>query len=116
MDIDAEERLPTLSQRVETSSGAFTSPQQTSLCTRFTKEATDRQSDGRNALSHDILGVWQLPLSGAVDGVENWGVTGEAYDMNEQDMNEVVRVIGKDGATSPSVPGRLNKEILNKEA
>ncbi|MED6150260.1 hypothetical protein PIB30_070750, partial [Stylosanthes scabra] len=43
VDIDAKERLPTIHREVEPSSRAFTSPQQTSFCIRFTKESTDRQ-------------------------------------------------------------------------
>ncbi|MED6195479.1 hypothetical protein PIB30_038167 [Stylosanthes scabra] len=64
MDIDAEERLPTLHRGIEASFYAFASPQQTSFCIRFTKEATDRQTDGYNASSYDLPGVWQPPLSG----------------------------------------------------
>ncbi|MED6172033.1 hypothetical protein PIB30_046421 [Stylosanthes scabra] len=38
--------------------------EQISSCSRFTKEANDRQFDGHNASSYDLLGVWQPPLPG----------------------------------------------------
>ncbi|MED6111059.1 hypothetical protein PIB30_048949 [Stylosanthes scabra] len=41
---------------------------------------------------------------------------GDKYDSDDLDLDEVMRVIGNDGATWPSVPGRINKKILNKEA
>ncbi|MED6115601.1 hypothetical protein PIB30_092239 [Stylosanthes scabra] len=31
-------------------------------------------------------------------------------------MNEVMQVIGREGATWPAVPGRLDKNLLNKDA
>ncbi|MED6109096.1 hypothetical protein PIB30_030430 [Stylosanthes scabra] len=79
MAIDTEERLPTIHRGVEASSRAFTSLKQTSFCIRFTKESTDRQPAGHNASSYDLPGVWQPPLSGAVDGVENWDVTNNVH-------------------------------------
>ncbi|MED6205615.1 hypothetical protein PIB30_019365 [Stylosanthes scabra] len=63
MDVDADERFPTLHRGVEVSSCAFAPPQQTSFCIRFTEELTDRQLDGHNTSSYDLLGVWQPPLS-----------------------------------------------------
>ncbi|MED6139157.1 hypothetical protein PIB30_081255 [Stylosanthes scabra] len=61
----------------------------------------------------DIERVLHIPR---LEWQNDYREMGEAYVRNEQDMNEVVRVIGKEGVTWPSVPGRLNKEILDKEA
>ncbi|MED6116088.1 hypothetical protein PIB30_096850 [Stylosanthes scabra] len=41
---------------------------------------------------------------------------GEKYDKNELDMNEVMQVIGREGTTWLAVPGRLDKNLLNKDA
>ncbi|MED6140415.1 hypothetical protein PIB30_092989 [Stylosanthes scabra] len=41
---------------------------------------------------------------------------GERYDNNELDMNEVMQVIGREGTTWPAIPGRLDKNLLNKDA
>ncbi|MED6188177.1 hypothetical protein PIB30_083531 [Stylosanthes scabra] len=41
---------------------------------------------------------------------------GERYDNNELDMNEVMQVIGREGTTWPAVPGRLDKNLFNKDA
>ncbi|MED6151967.1 hypothetical protein PIB30_087359 [Stylosanthes scabra] len=43
-------------------------------------------------------------------------VVGESYENNDLDLDKVMRVIGKYGATWPSLPGRISKNILNKEA
>ncbi|MED6225611.1 hypothetical protein PIB30_095336, partial [Stylosanthes scabra] len=42
--------------------------------------------------------------------------TGVKYDKNELDMNEVMQVIGREGITWPAIPGRLDKNLLNKDA
>ncbi|MED6137669.1 hypothetical protein PIB30_067084 [Stylosanthes scabra] len=41
---------------------------------------------------------------------------GEKYDSDDLDLDEAMRVIGRDGVTWPSIPGRINKKVLNKEA
>ncbi|MED6172217.1 hypothetical protein PIB30_048005 [Stylosanthes scabra] len=61
----------------------------------------------------DIEGVLHIPR---FRGVSEHNAVGEKYDNDDLDMDEVMRVIGKDGATWPDVPGRVNKNILNKDA
>ncbi|MED6109489.1 hypothetical protein PIB30_034084 [Stylosanthes scabra] len=60
----------------------------------------------------DIEGVLHLPR---LEGKSGHHQAGERYDKNELDMNEVMRVIGREGATWPTVPGRLDKNLLNKD-
>ncbi|MED6108745.1 hypothetical protein PIB30_026965 [Stylosanthes scabra] len=61
----------------------------------------------------DIKGVMHITR---LEGVSEHNAVGEKYDNNNLDMDEVMRVIGKDGATWPDVSGRINKNILNKDA
>ncbi|MED6164580.1 hypothetical protein PIB30_091497 [Stylosanthes scabra] len=61
----------------------------------------------------DIEGVLHLPR---LDGKSELQQMGERYDNNELDMNEVMQVIGREGTTWPAVPGRLDKNLLNKDA
>ncbi|MED6224590.1 hypothetical protein PIB30_085561 [Stylosanthes scabra] len=61
----------------------------------------------------DIEGVLHLPR---LEGKSGQHPAGERYDKNDLDMNEVMRVIGREGATWPAVPGRLDKNLLNKDA
>ncbi|MED6126668.1 hypothetical protein PIB30_080618 [Stylosanthes scabra] len=61
----------------------------------------------------DIEGVLQLPR---LEGKSGHHQAGERYDNNELDMNEVMRVIGQERATWLAVPGRLDKNLLNKDA
>ncbi|MED6153942.1 hypothetical protein PIB30_107082 [Stylosanthes scabra] len=61
----------------------------------------------------EIEGVLGIPrLEGKSDHTE----LGDKYDSDDLNLDEVMRVIGRDAATWPSVPGRINKKILNKEA
>ncbi|MED6222283.1 hypothetical protein PIB30_062897 [Stylosanthes scabra] len=70
---------------------------------------------GRKIPCHlrDIEGVLYLPMLEGKSGLQQ---TGERYDNNELDMNEVMQVIGREGATWPAVQGRLDKNLLNKDA
>ncbi|MED6109305.1 hypothetical protein PIB30_032174 [Stylosanthes scabra] len=70
---------------------------------------------GRRIPCHfrDIEGVLHLPR---LEGKSEHHQAGERYDKDDLDMNEVMRVIGREGATWPAVPGRLNKNLLNKDA
>ncbi|MED6190593.1 hypothetical protein PIB30_107366 [Stylosanthes scabra] len=70
---------------------------------------------GRKIPCHlrDIEGVLHLPR---LEGKSELQQTGERYDNNELDMNEVMQVIGQEGTTWPAVPGRLDKNLLNKDA
>ncbi|MED6211824.1 hypothetical protein PIB30_077281 [Stylosanthes scabra] len=70
---------------------------------------------GRRIPCHlrDIEGVLHLPR---LEGKSGHHQAGERYDNNELDMNEVMQVIGREGATWPAVPGRLDKNLLNKDA
>ncbi|MED6188929.1 hypothetical protein PIB30_090682 [Stylosanthes scabra] len=70
---------------------------------------------GRKIPCHleDIEGVLHIPR---FRGVSEHNAVSEKYDNNDLDIDEVMRVIGKDGATWPDVPGRINKNILNKDA
>ncbi|MED6176918.1 hypothetical protein PIB30_092937 [Stylosanthes scabra] len=61
----------------------------------------------------DIEGVLHIPR---LKGVSEHNAVGEKYDSNDLDLDEVMRVIGRDGPTWPDVPGRINKNILNKDA
>ncbi|MED6164798.1 hypothetical protein PIB30_093655 [Stylosanthes scabra] len=60
-----------------------------------------------------IEGVLHLPR---LEGKSGHHQAGERYYKNDLDMNEIMRVIGREGATWPAVPGRLNKNLLNKDA
>ncbi|MED6164721.1 hypothetical protein PIB30_092847 [Stylosanthes scabra] len=70
---------------------------------------------GRRIPCHlrDIEGVLHLPR---LEGKSGHHQAGERYDNNELDMNEVMQVIGREGATWSAVPGRLDKNLLNKDA
>ncbi|MED6224785.1 hypothetical protein PIB30_087470 [Stylosanthes scabra] len=70
---------------------------------------------GRRIPCHfrDIEGVLHLPR---LEGKSGHPQAVERYDNNELDMNEVMQVIGWEGATWPVVPGRLDKNLLNKDA
>ncbi|MED6128925.1 hypothetical protein PIB30_102789 [Stylosanthes scabra] len=70
---------------------------------------------GRKIPCHlrDIEGVLHLPR---LEGKSELQQTGERYDNNELDMHEVMQVIGREGTTWPAVPGRLDKNLLNKDA
>ncbi|MED6172075.1 hypothetical protein PIB30_046757 [Stylosanthes scabra] len=70
---------------------------------------------GRKIPCHvrEIEGVLHLPR---FEGNSELQQTGERYDKNELDMNEVMQVIGWEGTTWPTVPGRLDKNLLNKDA
>ncbi|MED6226527.1 hypothetical protein PIB30_104615 [Stylosanthes scabra] len=70
---------------------------------------------GRKIPCHlrDIEGVLHLPR---LEGKSGHHQMGERYDNNELDMNEVMPVIGWEGATWPAIPGRLDKNLLNKDA
>ncbi|MED6139098.1 hypothetical protein PIB30_080687 [Stylosanthes scabra] len=70
---------------------------------------------GRKIPCHldDIEGVLHIPR---FRGVSDQNTVGEKYDNDDLDMDEVMRVIGKDGATWPDIPGKVNKNILNKDA
>ncbi|MED6175389.1 hypothetical protein PIB30_077912 [Stylosanthes scabra] len=70
---------------------------------------------GRKIPCHlgDIKGVLHIPR---FRGVREHNTVGEKYDKDNLDMDEVMRVIGNDGATWPDVPGKVNKNILNKYA
>ncbi|MED6189316.1 hypothetical protein PIB30_094788 [Stylosanthes scabra] len=70
---------------------------------------------GRKIPCHlrDIEGVLHLPRLEGKSGLQQMG---EWYDNNELDMNEVMQVIGRERATWPAVPGRLDKNLLNKDA
>ncbi|MED6114721.1 hypothetical protein PIB30_083228 [Stylosanthes scabra] len=70
---------------------------------------------GRRIPCHlrDIEGVLHLPR---LEGKSGHHQAGERYDNNELDMNEVIQVIGREGATWTAVPGRLDKNLLNKDA
>ncbi|MED6163772.1 hypothetical protein PIB30_083275 [Stylosanthes scabra] len=61
----------------------------------------------------DIEDVLHLPRLEGKSGLQQ---TGERYDNNELDMNEVMQIIGREGATWPAVPGRVDKNMLNKDA
>ncbi|MED6126578.1 hypothetical protein PIB30_079791 [Stylosanthes scabra] len=61
----------------------------------------------------DIEGVLHISR---LQGKSDHRVVGKRFDNNDLDLDEVMRVIGKDGATWPSLPGRISKNILNKEA
>ncbi|MED6224237.1 hypothetical protein PIB30_082039 [Stylosanthes scabra] len=61
----------------------------------------------------DIEGVLHLTR---LEGKSEHHQAGERYDKDDLDMNEVMRVIGREGATWPAVPGRLDKNLLNKDA
>ncbi|MED6151948.1 hypothetical protein PIB30_087173 [Stylosanthes scabra] len=60
----------------------------------------------------EIEGVLHLPR---FEGNSELQQTAERYDKNEMDMNEVMQVIGWEGTTWPTVPGRLDKNLLNKD-
>ncbi|MED6128785.1 hypothetical protein PIB30_101304 [Stylosanthes scabra] len=70
---------------------------------------------GRRIPCHlrDIEGVLHIPR---LEGKSEHHQMGERYDNNELDMNEVMQVIGREGATWPAIPGRLDKNLLNKDA
>ncbi|MED6209999.1 hypothetical protein PIB30_059940 [Stylosanthes scabra] len=70
---------------------------------------------GRSIPCHfrDIEGVLHLPR---LEGKSEHHQAGERYDKDDLDMNEVMRFIGREGATWPAVPGRLDKNLLNKDA
>ncbi|MED6213115.1 hypothetical protein PIB30_090148 [Stylosanthes scabra] len=70
---------------------------------------------GRKIPCHlkDIEGVLHLPR---LEGKSRLQQTGERYNNNELNMNEVMQVIGREGATWPAVPERLDKNLLNKDA
>ncbi|MED6126614.1 hypothetical protein PIB30_080097 [Stylosanthes scabra] len=70
---------------------------------------------GRKIPCHrrEIEGVIGIPR---LEGKSEHRELGDKYDIDDLDLDEVMQVIGKDGATWPSVPGRINKKILNKEA
>ncbi|MED6200188.1 hypothetical protein PIB30_082647 [Stylosanthes scabra] len=70
---------------------------------------------GRKIPCHlrDIEGVLHLPR---LEGKSELQQTGERYNKNEFDMNEVMQVIGREGTTWPAVPRRLDKNLLNKDA
>ncbi|MED6165222.1 hypothetical protein PIB30_097507 [Stylosanthes scabra] len=70
---------------------------------------------GRRIPCHfrDIEGVLHLPR---LEGKSKHHQAGERYDKDDLDMNEVMQVIGREGATWPAVPGRLDKNLLNKDA
>ncbi|MED6223683.1 hypothetical protein PIB30_076428 [Stylosanthes scabra] len=70
---------------------------------------------GRRIPCHlrDIEGVLHLPR---LEGKSGHHQAGERYDNNELDMNEVMQIIGREGATWPAVLGRLDKNLLNKDA
>ncbi|MED6221709.1 hypothetical protein PIB30_057458 [Stylosanthes scabra] len=61
----------------------------------------------------DIEGVLHFPR---LEGKSELQQTGERYDNNELDMNEVMQVVGREGITWPTVPGRLDKNLLNKDS
>ncbi|MED6112268.1 hypothetical protein PIB30_060144 [Stylosanthes scabra] len=61
----------------------------------------------------EIEDVLHLPK---FEGKSELQRTGEKYEKNELDMNEVMQVIGREGTTWPAVPGRLDKNLLNKDA
>ncbi|MED6199111.1 hypothetical protein PIB30_072829 [Stylosanthes scabra] len=61
----------------------------------------------------DIEGILHLPR---LEGKSGHHQMGERYDNNELDMNEVMQVIGREGAIWPAIPGRLDKNLLNKDA
>ncbi|MED6208602.1 hypothetical protein PIB30_046863 [Stylosanthes scabra] len=70
---------------------------------------------GRKISCHyrDIEGVLRIPR---LEGKNEFKELGEDYDNDKLDLDEVMRVIGKDGETWPSIPGGINKKILNKDA
>ncbi|MED6187871.1 hypothetical protein PIB30_080637 [Stylosanthes scabra] len=70
---------------------------------------------GRKIPCHyrDIEGVLCIPR--LVEKNE-YKELGEDYDNDDLDLDWVMRVIGRDGATWPSIPGRISKKLLNKEA
>ncbi|MED6220628.1 hypothetical protein PIB30_046653 [Stylosanthes scabra] len=70
---------------------------------------------GRKIPCHlrDIKGVLHLQR---LEGKSGHHQTGERHDNNELDMNEVMQVIRREEATWPAVPGRLDKNLLNKDA
>ncbi|MED6114413.1 hypothetical protein PIB30_080027 [Stylosanthes scabra] len=70
---------------------------------------------GRKIPCHrgEIEGVLGIPR---LEGKSEHKELGDKYDSDDLDLDEVMRVIDKDGATWPSIPGRINKKILNKEA
>ncbi|MED6201217.1 hypothetical protein PIB30_092720 [Stylosanthes scabra] len=51
-----------------------------------------------------------------LQGKSEHRVVSERYENNDLDLDEVMRVIGKDGAVWPDIPGKISKNILNKEA
>ncbi|MED6213269.1 hypothetical protein PIB30_091490 [Stylosanthes scabra] len=61
----------------------------------------------------DIEGVLGVPR---LERKSEHRKLGEDYDNDDLDLDRVMRVIGGDGATWPSIPGRISKKILNKEA
>ncbi|MED6199851.1 hypothetical protein PIB30_079735 [Stylosanthes scabra] len=61
----------------------------------------------------DIERVLHIPR---LQGKSEHRVVSERYEDNNLDLDEVMRVIGKDGAVWPEIPGRISKNILNKEA
>ncbi|MED6151856.1 hypothetical protein PIB30_086325 [Stylosanthes scabra] len=69
---------------------------------------------GRKIPCHlrEIEDVLHLPK---FEGKSELQRTGEKYDKNELDMNEVMQVIGREGTTWPAVPGRLDNNLLNKD-
>ncbi|MED6126557.1 hypothetical protein PIB30_079605 [Stylosanthes scabra] len=75
MDINAEEDY----QRFIEELGC--GPEPSLLCSSqasipdVPEEASNQPSVSHNNSSYDLSGVWQSQSSGAVDGVENWGVT-----------------------------------------
>ncbi|MED6147826.1 hypothetical protein PIB30_047419 [Stylosanthes scabra] len=61
----------------------------------------------------DIEGVLHIPR---LEGKSEHKALGEKYDSDDLDLDEVMQVIGKNGAAWPDIPGKISKKILNKEA
>ncbi|MED6201972.1 hypothetical protein PIB30_100626 [Stylosanthes scabra] len=61
----------------------------------------------------DIERVLHIPR---LEGASEHKAVGEKYDNNKLDMDEVMQVIGREGATWPEVPGRISSKTLNKDA
>ncbi|MED6128162.1 hypothetical protein PIB30_094953 [Stylosanthes scabra] len=70
---------------------------------------------GRKIPCHlgDIERILHIPR---LEGASEHKAVGAKYDNNELDMDEVMQVIGRDGATWPEVPDRISSKILNKDA
>ncbi|MED6189806.1 hypothetical protein PIB30_099652 [Stylosanthes scabra] len=70
---------------------------------------------GRKIPCHlgDIERVLHIPRLG---GASEHKAVGEKYDNKELDMDEVMHVIGREGATWPEVLGRISNKTLNKDA